>query len=178
VSLLTLWTNCPSIEQALEGLLASCNWSDSAGLVDAANITMNESVVVALLVVNSAWTDDCFLVHFPVEKHKPNAVFFYSSCGYFLSGAGRHSVAFIWGAEWAMPAFIPWLILHPVVGVGLQLLHTNRINRQWFVGFVGRLESTWGQRLDFCSKLRSVSRSSRRRGEAKYFSTTWELNSQ
>jgi hypothetical protein len=40
---------------------------------------MNESVVVALLVVNSAWTDDdCFLVHFPVEKHKPNAVFFYS----------------------------------------------------------------------------------------------------
>ena len=72
VSLLTLGTNCPSIEQALEGLLASCNWSDSAGLVDAANITMNESVFVALLVINSAWTDDCFLVHFPVEKHKPN----------------------------------------------------------------------------------------------------------
>jgi hypothetical protein len=44
-----------------------------------------------------------------------------------------------------MPAFIPWLLLHPVVGVGLQLLHTNRINKQWFVGFVGRPESTWGQ---------------------------------
>jgi hypothetical protein len=180
VSLLTLWTNCPSIEQALEGLLASCNWSNSAGLVDAANITMNESVVVALLVVNSAWTDDdCFLVHFPVEKHKPNAVFFYSCLVdiFFRGQVGTlnepclpsyesnrvptclHSMASPSSSGWSWTATPPY-----------QPNKQTVIRR--FCGETGEHVRP-AERLDFCSKLEiCLQVKQKKRGRQ------WELNSQ